>query len=72
MFTFAIKGSAIVRSIALAADAAPSSPPATAVLMMAVMDKVGTFGMLRYCLQRFLTRQRISIPLIVALAIASR
>ena len=34
-------------------DAAVEATPATAVLMMAVMDKVGTFGMLRYCLQLF-------------------
>ena len=34
-------------------DAAVESTPATAVLMMAVVDKVGTFGMLRYCLQLF-------------------
>lgn len=31
-------------------DAAVHATPATAVLMMAVVDKVGTFGMLRYCL----------------------
>ncbi|EUA23176.1 NADH-quinone oxidoreductase subunit M domain protein [Mycobacterium xenopi 4042] len=30
------------------------------MLMMAVMDKVGTFGMLRYCLQLFPARQPIS------------
>lgn len=41
-------------------DAAVEATPATAVLMMAVMDKVGTFGMLRYCLQLFPTPQRIS------------
>ena len=34
-------------------DAAVEATPATAVLMMAVVDKVGTFGMLRYCLQLF-------------------
>ncbi|MGA8545664.1 MAG: NADH-quinone oxidoreductase subunit M, partial [Mycobacterium sp.] len=34
-------------------DAAVESTPATAVLITAVMDKVGTFGMLRYCLQLF-------------------
>ena len=34
-------------------DAAVEATPASAVLMMAVMDKVGTFGMLRYCLQLF-------------------
>ena len=34
-------------------DAAVQATPASAVLMMAVMDKVGTFGMLRYCLTLF-------------------
>jgi len=34
-------------------DAAVQATPAVAVLMMAVMDKVGTFGMLRYCLPLF-------------------
>ena len=34
-------------------DAAVEATPASAVLMMAIMDKVGTFGMLRYCLQLF-------------------
>ncbi len=33
--------------------AAVQATPAVAVLMMAVMDKVGTFGMLRYCLPLF-------------------
>lgn len=41
-------------------DAAVEATPASAVLMMAVMDKVGTFGMLRYCLQLFPTPQLIS------------
>jgi len=41
-------------------DAAVESTPATAVLMMAVVDKVGTFGMLRYCLQLFPTPPPIS------------
>ncbi|ORB91346.1 NADH-quinone oxidoreductase subunit M [Mycobacterium persicum] len=50
-------------------DAAVESTPATAVLMMAVMDKVGTFGMLRYCLQLFPDASTYFRPLIVTLAI---
>ena len=46
-------------------DAAVESTPATAVLMMAVMDKVGTFGMLRYCLQLFPDASTYFRPLIV-------
>jgi NADH-quinone oxidoreductase subunit M len=50
-------------------DAAVEATPATAVLMMAVMDKVGTFGMLRYCLQLFGDASTYFRPLIVVLAV---
>ena len=50
-------------------DAAVEATPATAVLMMAVVDKVGTFGMLRYCLQLFPDASRTFQPLIVTLAV---
>ncbi|HZQ30547.1 MAG TPA: NADH-quinone oxidoreductase subunit M [Mycobacterium sp.] len=50
-------------------DAAVQSTPATAVLMMAVVDKVGTFGMLRYCLQLFPDASMYFRPLIIALAV---
>jgi NADH-quinone oxidoreductase subunit M len=50
-------------------DAAVESTPATAVLMMAVVDKVGTFGMLRYCLQLFPDASMTFRPLIITLAV---
>ena len=50
-------------------DAAVEATPATAVLMMAVMDKVGTFGMLRYCLQLFPSASTYFRPLIMMLAV---
>ncbi|MCV7133307.1 NADH-quinone oxidoreductase subunit M [Mycobacterium hodleri] len=50
-------------------DAAVESTPATAVLMMAVVDKVGTFGMLRYCLQLFPDASITFRPLIITLAV---
>jgi len=50
-------------------DAAVESTPATAVLMMAVMDKVGTFGMLRYCLQLFPSAATYFRPVIIVLAV---
>jgi NADH-quinone oxidoreductase subunit M len=50
-------------------DAAVESMPATAVLITAVMDKVGTFGMLRYCLQLFPDASTYFRPAIVALAV---
>ena len=50
-------------------DAAVESTPATAVLITGVMDKVGTFGMLRYCLQLFPDASTYFRPLIVVLAV---
>ncbi|MGB8405567.1 MAG: NADH-quinone oxidoreductase subunit M [Mycobacterium sp.] len=50
-------------------DAAVQATPATAVLMMAVVDKVGTFGMLRYCLPLFPTAAVAFRPLIITLAV---
>ncbi|SEH89805.1 NADH dehydrogenase subunit M [Mycolicibacterium rutilum] len=50
-------------------DAAVEATPASAVLMMAVMDKVGTFGMLRYCLQLFPDASQYFQPLVVTLAV---
>ncbi len=50
-------------------DAAVESTPATAVLMMAVVDKVGTFGMLRYCLHLFPDSSKYFAPVIVTLAV---
>lgn len=50
-------------------DAAVEATPASAVLMMAIMDKVGTFGMLRYCLQLFPDAATLFRPLIITLAV---
>ena len=50
-------------------DAAVQATPASAVLMMAVMDKVGTFGMLRYCLPLFPDAATLFRPAIITLAV---
>lgn len=50
-------------------DAAVHATPASAVLMMAIVDKVGTFAMLRYCIQLFPDASRYFTPLIVTLAV---
>lgn len=50
-------------------DAAVEATPASAVLMMAVMDKVGTFGMLRYCLQLFPDASTYFRPVVITLAV---
>jgi NADH-quinone oxidoreductase subunit M len=52
MFAFAVKAPLWPLHTWLP-DAAVAATPASAVLMMAVVDKVGTFGMLRYCLLLF-------------------
>lgn len=52
-------------------DAAVAAPPASAVLMMAVMDKVGTFAMLRLCLGLFPEASSTFAPVISVLAVIS-
>jgi len=52
-------------------DAAVAATPASAVLMMAVMDKIGTFGMLRYCLPLFPDAATLFRPAIITLAVIS-
>ena len=52
-------------------DAAASAQPGAAVLMLGVMDKVGTFGMLRYCFELFPTGAKYFTPLVVTLAVIS-
>ncbi|HMS73978.1 NADH-quinone oxidoreductase subunit M [Gordonia sp. (in: high G+C Gram-positive bacteria)] len=50
-------------------DAAVAATPASAVLMMAIVDKVGTFAMLRFCLQLFPDAASYFAPVIAALAV---
>jgi NADH-quinone oxidoreductase subunit M len=50
-------------------DAATSAQPGAAVLLVGVLDKVGTFGMIRYCLELFPSAARYFIPLILTLAV---
>ncbi len=50
-------------------DAATSAQPGAAVLLVGVLDKVGTFGMIRYCLELFPSASRYFIPLILTLAV---
>ncbi|KWX56806.1 NADH-quinone oxidoreductase subunit M [Mycobacterium sp. NAZ190054] len=50
-------------------DAAVEATPASAVLMMAIMDKVGTFGMIRYCLPLFPDSATYFSGLIITLAV---
>jgi NADH-quinone oxidoreductase subunit M len=50
-------------------DATASAQPGAAVLMLGVMDKVGTFGMLRYCLELFPSASHYFTPLVITLAV---
>jgi NADH-quinone oxidoreductase subunit M len=52
-------------------DAAASAQPGAAVLMLGVMDKVGTFGMIRYCLELFPAGFHYFTPLILVLSVIS-
>ncbi len=50
-------------------DAAASAPPGAAVLLVGVLDKVGTFGMLRYCWELFPAGAKYFTPLVITLAV---
>lgn len=52
-------------------DAATEARPATAVLLVGVLDKVGTFGMIRFCLQLFPEASQWATPVVVVLAVIS-
>lgn len=52
-------------------DAAGQSTPGSAVLMVGVMDKIGTFGMLVLCLPLFPDAAKFFAPAIVVLAVIS-
>ena len=50
-------------------DAATAAQPGAAVLLVGVLDKVGTFGLIRYCLELFPSASHYFTPLIIALAV---
>jgi len=50
-------------------DAAAAAPPGAAVLLVGVLDKVGTFGMLRYCFELFPSGAKYFTPLVITLAV---
>ena len=52
-------------------DAAKSATPGTSVLLLGVLDKVGTFGMIRYCVELFPEASKTFTPLIITLAVIS-
>jgi NADH-quinone oxidoreductase subunit M len=52
-------------------DAAAAATPATATLLVGVLDKVGTYGMIRFCLGLFPQASEWATPVVIALAIVS-
>ncbi|HJQ48240.1 MAG TPA: NADH-quinone oxidoreductase subunit M [Amycolatopsis sp.] len=50
-------------------DAAGEAPIGVAILIVGVLDKVGTFGFLRYCLPMFPDASRTLAPLVLVLAV---
>ena len=52
-------------------DAAAAATPGTSVLLLGVLDKVGTFGMIRFCLALFPDASKTFTPLILVLSVIS-
>ncbi len=50
-------------------DAAAETPPGGAVLLVGVLDKVGTFGMIRLCLPLFPDASQWATPVVITLAV---
>jgi len=52
-------------------DAAKSATPGTSVLLLGVLDKVGTYGMIRFCIALFPDASKTFMPLIITLSVIS-
>jgi len=52
-------------------DAAKAASPGTSVLLLGVLDKVGTYGMIRFCIKLFPDASKAFTPLIITLALIS-
>jgi NADH-quinone oxidoreductase subunit M len=52
-------------------DAAKAGTPGTSVLLLGVLDKVGTFGMIRFCISLFPDASKTFTPIIITLAVIS-
>jgi NADH-quinone oxidoreductase subunit M len=69
-FAFAVKAPMVPVHTWLP-DAATEATPATATLLVGVLDKVGTYGMIRFCLQLFPEASQWATPVVIALAVIS-
>jgi NADH-quinone oxidoreductase subunit M len=70
MFAFAIKAPLVPVHTWLP-DAAEESTPGSATMMVGVMDKIGTFGMIRFCLGLFPEASQWATPVVLILATIS-
>lgn len=52
-------------------DAAASATPGSTVLMVSVIDKIGTFAMIRWCLEIFPNASQWASPVVMVLAVVS-
>ncbi len=52
-------------------DTTANATPGTSVLLVSVLDKIGTFGMIRFCLELFPEASRWATPVVVVLAVIS-
>ncbi len=52
-------------------DAADSATPGTSVLLVSILDKIGTFGMIRLCLGLFPEASTWATPVVLVLAVIS-
>jgi len=52
-------------------DAASAATPGTSVLLVSVLDKIGTFGMIRFCLGLFPEASQWASPVVITLAVVS-
>ncbi|WP_370620061.1 NADH-quinone oxidoreductase subunit M [Mumia sp. Pv 4-285] len=52
-------------------DAASAATPGTSVLLVSVLDKLGTFGMIRFCLGLFPEASEWASPVVITLAVIS-
>jgi NADH-quinone oxidoreductase subunit M len=52
-------------------DTTAAATPGTSVLLICVLDKIGTYGMIRFCLELFPEASRWATPVVIVLALIS-
>jgi NADH-quinone oxidoreductase subunit M len=70
MIAFAVKAPLFPLHTWLA-DTTEKATPGTSVLLVCVLDKIGTFGMLRFCLGLFPEASQWATPVVITLALIS-